>query len=183
MPPPRAVTVSAFLAVSLDGYVARSDGRLDWLPQDADGGEDYGFRAFLDTVDVLVMGRRTYEQVLTFSEWPYPSTPVVVLSSRAVAVAPALAASVETMNASPADVIARLEARGMSHVYVDGGQTVRGFLAADLLDRLILTHVPVLIGSGIRLFGPLTHDIAFIRHTTRAYTNGLVQSEYLVSRP
>jgi dihydrofolate reductase len=105
---------SVYIAASLDGFIARANGDIDWLPGGGseDGGEDYGFKAFMDTVDVLVMGRKTYEKVLTFAEWPYGSKPVVVLSSKPVPIPQHLAASVESLSCSPGELISRLAARG-----------------------------------------------------------------------
>ena len=171
---------SVYIAVSLDGFIARSNGDLDWLPAPVGpGGEDYGYGAFMKTVDVIVMGRGTYEKVLSFGSWPY-ETPVVVLSSRNLTL-PALApASIEIMSGPPAEVVARLESRGLEHAYVDGGVTIQRFLEAGLIQRLIITRVPVLIGSGIPLFGPLTRDVPLYHVNSRTFANGLVQSEYSI---
>jgi dihydrofolate reductase len=171
-----------YIATSLDGFIARSNGDIDWLP--AGGGpegEDYGYHEFMKTIDVIVMGRATYEKVLTFGAWPY-EVPVVVLSSSHLTL-PSQAASIESMGGPPADIVARLESRGLQHAYVDGGVTIQRFLEARLIQRLIITRVPILIGSGIPLFGPLTRDIPLRHVETRPYANGLVQSEYLVIAP
>ena len=172
---------SVFIATSLDGFIARSDGGLDWLGEPVDeSGEDYGYRESMDTVDVLVMGRNTFEQVLAFAEWPYGTKPVVVLSSRSLCIPPRIATTVETMSGSPAQVVARLAERGAKHLYIDGGQTIQRFLSARLIQRLIITRIPILIGCGISLFGPLAQDI-LLRHVgTQSFTNGLVQSEFEV---
>lgn len=168
-----------YIAVSLDGFIARRDGSLDWLPG-ADGsaeGEDYGFGAFMETVDALVMGRRTYEKVLTFGEWPY-RVPVVVLSSQPPEGPASQRPGVEWMSCPPGEVIERLSARGAELLYIDGGVTIQRFLDAGLIDRLILTRVPVLIGNGIPLFGPLRKDIPLRHVETRSFATGLVQSVY-----
>lgn len=170
---------SVYIATSLDGFIAREDGGLDWLPG-ADGGgagEDYGYQAFMASVDVIVMGRRTYEQVLTFGDWPY-QVPVAVLSSRPLEVPAALAKAVEWMSGSPGEIVERLARRGAEHLYVDGGVTIQRFLRAGLIQRLIVTRIPVLIGSGVPLFGPLEKDIALRHVETRSYSSGFVQSEY-----
>jgi dihydrofolate reductase len=177
-----AVRATVFVGVSLDGLIARPDGGIDWLVGGNAGGEDYGFKAFMDTVDVLVMGRHTYEKVETFEAWPYGDKPVVVLSHHPVAIPDRLRATVETMAGAPAEVVARLAQRGASHLYVDGGKTIQAFLDAGLIDRLVITRVPVLIGSGIPLFGPVARDITLRHVATRAYATGLVQSEYQVIR-
>lgn len=168
---------TVYLALSLDGFIARPDGDVGWLSAEgADPDEDYGYRAFMDSVDALVMGRRTYDTVRTFGAWPYGATPVVVLTSRPVELPDD--APVEAMAGSPVDIAERLAARGVRHLYVDGGATVRAFLAAGLIDRLILTRIPILIGAGIPLFGPLETDIRLHHVETRTFPGGLVQSTY-----
>jgi dihydrofolate reductase len=175
---------SVYIATSLDGFIARPDGGLDWLPGigGAETGEDYGYRQFMDSVDCLVMGRSTYEVVLGFGgEWPYSEKPVVVLSSRPVDIPDRLADTVEWMSGPPTEVVQRLAERGAGHLYVDGGRTIQGFLAAGLIQQLIITRVPVLIGEGIPLFGPIPHDIKLRHIETRSFANGLVQSRYEVA--
>ena len=171
---------SVFIATSLDGFIARADGGLDWLP--TGGGEEHGYEAFMATVDALVIGRKTYETVLAFDAWPYGRKPVVVLSTGALAPAPQ-GALVERMSGPPADIVSQLESRGIRHVYVDGGITIQRFLQAGLIQRLIITRIPVILGSGIPLFGVTQHDIALEHVATRAYGSGLVQSEYVVRYP
>jgi dihydrofolate reductase len=173
----RVVKASVFIATSLDGFIARSNDDLDWLPPG--GGEEHGYDAFMSTVDALVIGRRTFEKVLTFDSWPYGEKPVVVLSTRTLAPAP-LGAVVERMSGAPAEILSQLAARGVRHVYVDGGITIQRFLQAGLIQRLIITRIPVLIGSGIPLFGPIQRDIVLNHVGTRQYASGLVQSEYVV---
>jgi dihydrofolate reductase len=168
---------SVFIGTSLDGFIARTNGDLDWLPPG--GGEEHGYDAFMATVDALVIGRKTYETVLTFDTWPYGEKPVYVLSTRTLA--PALpGAVVERLSGPPAEIVAQLAARGVGHAYVDGGITIQGFLQAGLIQRLIITRIPVLLGAGIPLFGALPHDIRLTHVGTRQYASGLVQSEYVV---
>ena len=167
---------SVFIATSLDGFIARANGELDWLPADA---EEHGYEAFIATVDALVIGRKTYETVLGFDTWPYGGKPVYVLSTHALAPAPQ-GAAVERLSGDPAEIVAQLAARGVGHAYVDGGITIQGFLEAGLIQRLILTRIPVLLGAGIPLFGALTRDIVLRHVGTRQYASGLVQSEYAV---
>ncbi|MGH7580643.1 MAG: dihydrofolate reductase family protein [Gemmatimonadales bacterium] len=168
---------SVFVGTSLDGFIARANGDLDWLPHG--GGEDFGYEAFMATVDALVMGRNTFEKVLTFETWPYGEKPVFVLSSRPLARAP-LGARVEQMSGAPADVVSDLGTRGIRHIYVDGGITIQRFLQAGLIQRLTITRVPVLIGEGLPLFGATQRDIALEHIATRQFAGGLVQSEYAV---
>ena len=120
---------SVFVGTSVDGFIARANGDLDFLPPG--GGEEHGYEAFMASVDALVIGRKTYETVLAFNEWPYGAKPVFVLSTRPLAPAPP-GAVVEQMSGAPADIVSRLETRGLRHVYVDGGVTIQRFLAAGL---------------------------------------------------
>ncbi len=172
---------TAFIATSLDGYIARPDGAIDWLPVPEEGGDDYGYNEFIESVDAIVMGRNTYELVLTFGGWHY-TKPVLVLSTQGVSVAPELVSKVHQASASPREVLDFCKARGWKSLYVDGGVTIQRFLAAGLMDRLIVTRVPVIIGSGLPLFGAVPTDVNFSHVRTQAYNNGLVQSEYLVRR-
>jgi len=172
------VEASVFIGTSLDGFIARTNGDLDFLPPG--GGEPHGYDEFMATVDALVIGRKTFEKVLTFDAWPYGRKPVFVLSARPLAPAPA-GAVVERMSGTPADIVSQLAARGIRHVYVDGGITIQRFLQDGLIQRLIITRVPVLIGDGIPLFGPLQRDIPLEHVATRQYASGLVQSEYVVA--
>lgn len=173
------MTVSVFVGVSVDGFMARPNGDLDWLPPG--GGEPHGYDEFMASVDALVIGRNTFEKVLTFETWPYGDKRVVVLSSRPVDLSVAGGAVVEHRAGTPADIVAQLAASGADHLYVDGGITIQRFLRAGLVDRLVITRVPVLIGDGIPLFGSLPRDIRLRHVATRSYPSGLVQSEYLIS--
>jgi dihydrofolate reductase len=168
---------SVFVGTSLDGFIARADGTYDFLP--TGGGEPHGYREFFDSVDALVIGRKTFETVLAFETWPYEGKPVFVLSRRPLAPAPSVA-QVERLSGEPAAIVSALEERGIRHIYVDGGSTIQQFLAAGCIDRLIVTRVPVLIGTGISLFGPLPHDLVLKHVATRQFSSGLVQSEYNV---
>jgi dihydrofolate reductase len=175
------MSVTVFCGASVDGFIARSNDDLDFLPED--GGEPHGYDELMATVDAMVMGRRTFEKVLTFGAWPFAGKRVVVLSSRPLDLSPTAGAEVEQMSGAPAEIVEQLAARGARHLYVDGGVTVQRFLRAGLVDRLIVTRVPVLIGEGIPLFGSLSKDIRLEHVATRSYPSGLVQSEYRVARP
>ena len=175
-------TYSVFIAVSLDGFIARPNGDIDWLNaagSDA-GDEDYGYRAFMDSVDTLVLGRKTYELALSFPHWPYTGKRVVVLSTGSPRVPDSLSSSVEIMSCPPAECASRLAQSGARHVYVDGGRTIQGFLAAGLIHDLTITRLPVLIGMGLPLFGELAHDITLEHIESKSYPNGFVQSRYRV---
>jgi dihydrofolate reductase len=172
------VKSSVFIGTSLDGFIARTDGSFDFLPPG--GGEDHGYDEFIASVDAIVMGSKTFETVLAFPAWPYGKKPVFVLSGRALAQAPT-AAVVERLAGTPAEIVTRLAARGIRHIYVDGGITIQRFLQAGLIQRMIITRVPVLIGEGIPLFGSTARDIPLRHVATRSYPTGLVQSEYEVA--
>jgi dihydrofolate reductase len=171
--------VSVFVGTSVDGFIARANGDLDWLPPG--GGEPHGYDEFIASVDALVIGRKTFEKVLTFAAWPYGDKRVVVLSSRPIDLSAADGGVVEQMAGPPAEIVSQLAARGAHHLYVDGGITIQGFLRAGLVQRLILTRVPVLIGDGVPLFGTLPRDMRLRHVATRHYPSGLVQSEYHVA--
>lgn len=177
------VRTSVYIATSLDGFIARANGDLDWLTA-SDGGtaaSDYGYQEFIDSVDVIVMGRHTFEKALTFDHWPYSGKKVVVLSSRPVPIPQPLAAEVEALSLAPHDLVARLSARGCSHLYIDGGKTIQRFLNAGLIDQLIITSIPILLGDGIPLFGALDHDIQLTHIETQQFENGFVQSRYTIT--
>ena len=177
------IKCSVFIATSLDGFIARKNGDLDWLPgNDGEtGSEDYGFKEFFMSIDTLVMGRNTYELALTFKEWPYRGKDVVVLSSGFPKIPKNLAEGVEGTSSSPKELIPRLASSGSAHVYVDGGQTIQSFLQANLIQEMTITRIPVLIGEGISLFGSLAQDIKVQHLSTRAFENGFVQSKYKVT--
>jgi dihydrofolate reductase len=169
---------SVFIATSLDGFIARADGALDWLP--GDEVEPHGYDEFMATVDALVMGRKTFETVMSFPDWPYGTKPVVVLTSTPTTLDAPPGAVCTMINATPEEVVDRLAEQGMTHLYIDGGVTIQRFLAAGLIQRVIITRVPVVLGSGIPLFGPIAHDVRFAHVATRVFASGLVQSEYVV---
>lgn len=168
--------LSVFCGVSVDGFLARLNNKVDFL--DAGGNVPHGFEEFFASVDVLVMGRKTYEFVVGYGHWFYGKKQVVVLSSRAVDFSWIRDGVVERMSGSPEKIVAKLKARRFKHAYIDGGVTIQRFLAAGLIDRMIVTRLPVLIGEGIPLFGPVPHDIKLRHVATRTYEGGLVQSEY-----
>ncbi|WP_118135262.1 dihydrofolate reductase family protein [Oceanicella sp. SM1341] len=168
-----------FIATSLDGFIARTDGSIDWLEPVQNPEEDYGFAAFAAGMDGVVMGRATFETVLGFGEWPYEQ-PVIVLSRslRDVAVPEGLEGRLSFRAATPEAVFAGLARRGWSRVWVDGGQVVQSFLREGLIEEITVSRIPVLLGEGIPLFGSLPADIRLEHLETRAFPSGLVQSRY-----
>ena len=169
---------SVFVGISIDGFMARPDGSLDFLPEG--GGEPHGYDEFFASVDTLVIGRGTYETVVGFETWPYGKKRVIVLSSRMLDFSKLRDVPVEQMSGDPREIAAKLEAQGVKHAYIDGGVTIQRFLRAGLVQRLVITRVPVLIGSGRPLFGPLDADVRLRHVATRSFRSGLVQSEYII---
>jgi dihydrofolate reductase len=169
--------VSAFLGASLDGFIAEANGGLGFLEPFEQ--EEHGYAAFYASVDTLLMGRKTYETVLGSGAWPFADRRVVVLSR-----SPRTPRFNERFLAGePAEVLATLAADGARHVYADGGQVVTRFLAAGCLDRLVVSVVPVVVGTGIRLFAtsPGLHRLTL--ESARSYPSGMVQLRYRVGSP
>lgn len=178
------ITASVFIATSLDGFIARPDGGIDWLMaanERVPAGEDCGYEAFMADIDLLVMGRKSFETVLGFDDWPYGDTPVVVLSSGAVEIPESLRATVSVSAEQPAALMQRLGAAGFHRVYVDGGVTIQRFLAAGLIRDLTVTVIPVLLGAGRPLFGPLDHDVVLTLVASRRFDFGFQQMTYRVT--
>ena len=172
------MAASVFVGTSVDGFIARKNDDLDFLPEDA--GEPHGYDEFIAGIDAIVMGSKTFEKVLSMGPWAFGKRRVVVLSSRPVDLSAAAGGVVEQMAGEPADIVAQLAARGVHNLYIDGGITIQRFLRAGQIQRLIITRVPVLIGEGIPLFGALPQDVRLRHVATRSYRSGLVQSEYEV---
>ena len=169
------MTASVFVGTSLDGFIARRNDAFDFLP--VDGGEPHGYPEFIAGIDAIVLGRRTFEVVAKMETWPYPDGKrVVVLTHRALPDG----FPVETMSGTPEEIVAKLAASGALELYIDGGETIQEFLRAGEIQRITITRVPVLIGDGISLFGPVPHDVRVRHVATRTFASGLVQSEYEV---
>jgi dihydrofolate reductase len=167
---------SVFIATSLDGYIARKNGGLDWLPEN--GGEPHGYDEFIASIDAIVIGRMTYETVLGFETWPYGEKAVIVLSDSLAGVHPPPSARCKLMHGRPRDLMLEFEKMGLQHLYIDGGITIQRFLQEGLIQTLTITRIPVILGAGISLFGPSDRDIRFTHVATRTYPSGMVQSEY-----
>lgn len=172
-------TGHVFIATSLDGYIARADGDIGWLLARDDQAEDHGYDAFIAGKDAIVMGRGSYEKAVTFDPWPY-GLPVLVLSKQLAdtPVPAALRGKVSFSSLDPAQALAQLEKDGVRRVYVDGGQLVQSFLRDGLIEDMVITTVPVLIGAGRPLFGALPRDRDLQLLASRSFPSGLVQSTY-----
>lgn len=176
------ITTSVYIATSLDGFIAREDGSIDWLMEanaSIPEGEDCGYAAFMSSVDVLIMGRNTYEQVAGFESWPYEGKRVVVLTSREVDLRQDPKIQLEKSSEAPQELLKRLSLEGCKHAYVDGGKVIQSFLSNSLIDRLTITTVPVLIGKGHPLFGSVPNDVKLKLAHSKAYEFGFIQTTYL----
>jgi dihydrofolate reductase len=174
-----------FVASSLDGFIARPDGRIDWLDRAnalVPNGEDCGYAAFTSSIDALVMGRNTFEQALSFAAWPYGTKPIHVLSTRLAALPKGVPATVSLSAETPASLVERLSAQGAQHLYIDGGLTIQRFLRAGLIEELTITRIPVLLGQGKPLFGLLENDVSLEHLSSVAFPFGFVQCKYRVAR-
>lgn len=174
-----SLKVSVYIATSLDGFIARKNGDLDWLPTPTEGGEDYGYADFMSTVNAIVMGRNTFEKVLSFGGWHYDKK-VFVLTSRNLTLASELSNKVEGLHLSPRELTQELERRGIRHIYLDGGVTIQRFLREGLVNEMTITIIPVLIGEGLPLFGALDKDIPLQLIEASSFSNGFVQKKYKV---
>lgn len=174
-------TAHVFIATSLDGFIARTDGDIDWLLQRDDPTEDHGYTTFIADKDAIVMGRGTYEKVLAMGPWSY-DRPVTVLSRRLAntPVPDSLRGKVRFSDLSPGALMAELARENVKRIYVDGGKVVQSFLREGLIADMVVTTVPLLIGSGRPLFGALTKDIDMQLVDSRHFPSGLVQSTYRV---
>lgn len=177
------LTGHVFIATSLDGFIARQNGDIEWLLSRDDPKEDHGYHEFIKDMDGIIMGRGTYEKALTFETWYY-ELPVIVLSSSLSEedVPTHLKGKVQISSLAPQRIMSQLEAQGWKKVYVDGGQIIQSFLREKLISEMVISSVPVLIGEGRPLFGSLVNDIPLTHLHTQAFPSGLVQSKYKVIR-
>jgi dihydrofolate reductase len=172
------VTNYVYIAMSLDGFIATSDGNLDWLNETPNPeNSDYGFAEFMSCTDAVVMGRKTFEKILTFDVWPY-TKPVFVPSRSKISIPKNLKGKAESINGSPKMIVEQLKELGHQNLYIDGGITIQGFLEEDLIDEMIITRVPILLGDGIPLFGKLNQRLHFSLKKTELLNENLVKSYY-----
>ena len=171
--------VSVYIAVSLNGFIARKNGDLDWLPATEEDGEDFGYADFMSNIDHIVMGRNTFEKVLTFGEWQYDKK-VIVLTSRDLIIPPELINKVEALHLSPRELVHEMGRRGAKSIYLDGGVTIQHFLRESLVDEMTITTIPILLGEGLPLFGKLEKDMKLELVKSESFKNGFVQNKYKV---
>ncbi|QYO76047.1 dihydrofolate reductase family protein [Devosia salina] len=172
-----------FIGASVDGFIARQGGDISWLTQFSNLGEDHGYDAHMARVDGIIMGRGTFEAVKDIEPWFYEKTVLVLSRTLASSDVPrSLRSRVEIVNASPNEAMMIAEERGWRGVYIDGGAVIQSFLRAGLIEDMIISRVPVLIGQGLPLFGALDADVGLEHLGTTIFPSGLVQSHYRVKR-
>jgi dihydrofolate reductase len=168
-----------YIAASIDGYIATIDGGIEWLHEQPNPEQsDYGYSEFMNNIDALVMGRNTFEKIQTFGEWPYQKK-VFVLSNALKEIPEELVGKIEIISGSVKEVIASLNVAGFKNLYIDGGKTIQEFLNQDLIDELIITRIPILLGKGIPLFGELNEPLRFTHKNTKVYDSALVKSHFV----
>lgn len=169
--------VSVYIASSIDGYIARKDGGLDWLEYGHSGDEDYGFKAFYNSINAIIMGRNTYEVVAGFEKWPYENKRVIVLSQSLTKIGN----GAELFSGELPLLLEKLHNENIRHVWVDGGITVSRFLAAGLVDEMTVSVIAMLLGNGIPLFSAFGCEHKCRLLSSQSYPSGLVQSKYEVN--
>ena len=168
-----------YIATSLDGYIAKTDGSIDWLMEVPNPEQsDFGFNDFIERIDGIIMGRNTFETIIKFDKWPY-TKPVFVLSNKLKRIPEKFEYKVEIINGPLKNIIHNLKKRNIIDLYVDGGKTIQSFLKENLIDKLIITRIPIILGSGISLFAEIDFEIKFKHIKTEVYNNYLVKSAYI----
>jgi len=166
-----------YIGTSLDGFIARTNGDIEWLVQYANDEAIQAYEEFISKIDAVVIGRGTFDKVLTFPSWPYEKR-VFVLSNTLKKLPAIVENKAILLSLSPADTLKKLSQEGYTNVYVDGGLVIQNFLKADLIDELIISKVPIIIGSGIPLFADVKQDLLFRHVKTEVQSNELVRSYY-----
>jgi len=168
-----------YIAKSLDGYIADKDGGLDWLHSTPNPEQsDMGYNKFIEGIDALIMGRTTFETVCSFDcDWPY-TKPVFVLSTTLTGVPKGYEGKIEVLNGSLTEIVDLVNNKGYNRLYIDGGRTIQSFLKEDLIDELIITTIPVLLGGGFPLFSNLSKKMEFKHIESKVYLNEIVQNHY-----
>jgi len=171
------VKTSVYIGTSLDGFIAKTDGNIDWLTQYANDDAIHAYEEFMNGIDAIVIGRGTFEKILTFPSWPYIKK-TFVLSTAIKQLPDTIRDKATLLSLKPKELLSYLSPLGFSSIYVDGGNVIQRFLKEDLIDELIISKVPLLIGNGIPLFGFLGADLQFKHVKTEVQSNGLVRSYY-----
>ena len=173
------MTLYAYIGHSIDGYIADKNGAVDWLNEIPNpDNDDFGFAEFMSKVDAIVMGRNTFEMVQSFGVWPY-TKPVYVISSTLKTLTEEYSGKAEILNLKPAQIIEYLSEKGLTDLYIDGGALIQSFLSEDLMDELIITAIPILLGGGVPLFGDLPQPMKFTLKKSEVLLNSLVKNHYI----
>jgi len=174
---------SIFIATSLDGYIADQDGGIEWLNKVSNPEQiDMGYHSFMSRIDALIMGRNTFEKVLSFGiSWPFEK-PVFVWSRTLKKVPDELVGKVELISGHPTELLDKLHQQGLRRLYIDGGITIQSFLKEDLIDEMIITRIPVLLGNGFPLFGEVPEMLSFKLVRSEVFLNQIVQDTYIRKR-
>jgi dihydrofolate reductase len=172
----------AYLAVSLDGYIADRNGGVDWLNEIPNPDQsDFGFAEFMKSVDAIVMGANTFRVVQSFGVWPYEK-PVFVASNSIKEVPEGYEDRISLVQGEVRQILAGIRNSGYERLYIDGGKLIQNCLQAGILDEMIITYIPVALGGGIPLFAEFANSIQFEHKETEVIGIGLVRSRYLVEK-
>ncbi|WGV99231.1 dihydrofolate reductase family protein [Vibrio sp. YMD68] len=182
---------SVFIAASTDGYIAEENGGLDWLHTsgnpDADMSEnfDMGFADYINSVDCMVIGRKSMETLSSFNltpeQWPYGDIKIYVLSSTLTQAPENVSDKVEVFSGDISSLARQLEKEGYKHAYIDGGLTITSFLNERLINEITITRVPVILGRGIPLFGKVQKAVQLREATAIVFPNDYIQTKYTVN--
>ncbi|WP_372366812.1 dihydrofolate reductase family protein [Candidatus Uabimicrobium sp. HlEnr_7] len=173
------MTTYVYIATSIDGFIATEDGGIKWLYDIPNPDQsDYGYADFVSNIDCHVMGRKTFEKVLTFDSWGYEK-PVFVLSNSLIQVPKKYNNKVKIMSGSPTTIIRKLAEQGYQNIYIDGGKVIQHFLRDDAVDEMIISKIPIVLGSGIRLFESTSQSLKFKHRATEVYNGEIVKSHYV----
>ncbi|ACK64724.1 bifunctional deaminase-reductase domain protein [Rippkaea orientalis PCC 8801] len=176
------MTNYVYIATSLDGFIATSNGGLEWLEELPNPEQsDYGYAEFMKSIDAIMMGRNTFEKVLTFAQWVY-NKPVFILSNSLTKLPDDILDKAEIIKGDIKKLISQLNQKGYKNLYIDGGQVIQSFLQEDLIDEIIITRVPIILGKGVSLFGEREKPLKFRHQKTQIYNNILVKSHYIRER-
>ena len=168
-----------YIAQSIDGFIADQNGGVEWLNAIPNpSGHDYGFGTFISSIDAVVMGRNTFKKVATFESWPY-TKPVFVVSRSLTQLPSQYDGKARLLSMGPKEIMRHLEALDMGRLYIDGGSLIQSFLKASLIDQLIITTVPIILGEGIPLFSDHGQQSHWRLANSEILNNALVKTTYI----
>lgn len=167
-----------YVAQSLDGFIAKGNGDIKWLEEFPNpNGSDFGFADFMRSIDCLLMGRKTFEKVKSFGFWPYEK-PVYVLSDSLTKIEDTYLEKAFLIKGKPQEILEKLKDMGYENIYLDGGKLIQSFLKEDLVDKMIITTIPILLGGGIPLFGIIGKELKWNFIKSEVLSEYAVKSEY-----